>query len=220
MIAIIDYGMGNLASVYKAVRYAGYDPKVTADPVMVSKADLIILPGVGAMAQAMNNLERSGLTEPLLRSVEDGKPFLGICLGYQMLFESSEEGMGEGQPAVRGLGLLKGKVLKFADMPRIKVPHMGWNKLSVRNSSYLEGGEFMYFVHSFYPKPEDYDSITSTTRHGVQFAASVEMNNIFATQFHPEKSGTAGIQLLKKWLSANAGPGSLGIGTGSGRTAK
>lgn len=204
MIAVIDYGMGNLASVYKAVRYTGHDAVVTCDPSVIMQAQKVILPGVGAMAQAMNNIGKLGLKEPLLRVIEDGVPFLGICLGYQMLFDGSEEGMGADMIKTKGLGIMRGNVVRFPDMAQIKIPHMGWNKLSVRNSSYMSGGEYMYFVHSYYPEPEDYSAITSTTRHGVQIASSIEKDNIFATQFHPEKSGTAGIMLLKKWLDDNS----------------
>lgn len=209
MIAIVDYGMGNLASVYKAVRYTGHDVLVTSDIRMLEKADAVILPGVGAMADAMRSLEALGLTAYLPDMIAGGKPFLGICLGLQMLFDFSDEGIGSGKDhdggRVKGLGVFSGQVVRFPVRPHLKVPHMGWNKLSASGSRFINGGEYVYFVHSFYAKPKDYSLTSSHSRHGVEFAASIERNNVFATQFHPEKSGEAGIRILNKWIESTKG---------------
>jgi imidazole glycerol-phosphate synthase subunit HisH len=234
MIAIVDYGMGNLASVYKAVRYTGNDAVVTSDRRVLEKADAVILPGVGAMGDAMRSLADVGLTEYLPEMIAGGKPFLGICLGLQMLFDYSDEGTdrvrdpavgdartveslttrssgiavepGEGTDVagrrIRGLGVFGGEVVRFPVQPNLKVPHMGWNKLSASGSRFIAGGEYVYFVHSYYAKPKDYSITSSHSRHGVEFAASVERNNVFATQFHPEKSGEMGIRILSRWIDS------------------
>lgn len=203
MIAIVDYGMGNLASVYKAFKYAGRTPSVTSDPERIKRADAIVLPGVGAMQEAMTNINRGGLADAITDFIESGRPFMGICLGYQLLFETGEEGMKRGGVPVQGLGILKGDVVRFTDMPHIKIPHMGWNRLSVAESGHLEKGAYMYFVHSYYPRPVDQSIISSRARHGIEFASSVEKDNIFAMQFHPEKSGSTGISIIKSWMDKN-----------------
>ncbi|MHB1452767.1 MAG: imidazole glycerol phosphate synthase subunit HisH [Saccharofermentanales bacterium] len=206
MIAIVDYGMGNLASVYKAVRYTGNDAVITSDFRLLDRADAVILPGVGAMSDAMHSLETLGLAEYLPDMIAGGKPFLGICLGLQMLFDFSDEGIGSGKNhdgvRVKGLGIYSGQVVRFPDRPHLKVPHMGWNKLSTSGSKFIGGGEYVYFVHSFYAKPKDYSITSAHSRHGVEFAASIERNNVFATQFHPEKSGEAGIRILNRWIDS------------------
>lgn len=203
MIAIVDYGMGNIASVSKALRHIGCKVLVTADPHEISRADALVLPGVGEMAEAMKNLKKLKLIEPIKEFIEEGKPFLGICLGYQMLFQTSDEGIKTGGSTTIGLGVIRGKVIKIQEMPFIKIPHMGWNKLNVKNSDYLAGGEYVYFIHSYYPRPEDRSIITSHTKHGLRFPTSIEKNNIFGVQFHPEKSGEAGLNILNNWVDKN-----------------
>lgn len=198
--------MANLRSVEKALATVGGDPVITADPAMIAKADKVVLPGVGAFCAAMANLTRSGLRDAVVASVQSGKPFLGICLGLQMLFESSSE-MG----ATPGLGLLPGKVVQFFETetpPRavgLKVPHMGWNALGMPRSSRLlsglEEGARVYFVHSYYPETPDAHLITATSDYGLDFCCAVEKDNIAATQFHPEKSGAVGLQILRNFVS-------------------
>lgn len=195
MIVILDYGMGNLASVFKAFKYLGEDALVTRDRNMIKNASALVLPGVGAIGDAMKALDGSGLSDEIRNFVITGKPFLGICLGMQMLFEKSSEGKED----VRGLGILKGHVEKLPDTEGVKIPHMGWNSLcSVGDSILPEEGQ-VYFVHSYHVVPESHNVITSVAYHGVKFVASVRQNNIRATQFHPEKSGDTGIEILKKW---------------------
>lgn len=200
MIAILDYGVGNLFSVEKAFNYLGADAVVTSDPDVVRKADKLVLPGVGAFGDCMKNFEASGLKEALKERIEAGTPMLGICVGLQILFESSEE-----SPGVPGLGFLKGKVQKIKDTG-LKIPHMGWNSLSITETQNnvllknLSKQPYVYFVHSFHAVPEDKDIITSVTDYGEQLTASVAYKNIMAAQFHPEKSGDVGLQILKNFL--------------------
>ncbi|MHB1483441.1 MAG: imidazole glycerol phosphate synthase subunit HisH [Saccharofermentanales bacterium] len=213
MIAIVDYGMGNLASVYKAMLYIGQEAMITSKPADLLKADAVILPGVGAISDAMHNLKKLGLDGALKEVAAVRKPLLGICLGMQMLFDTSEEAAGiynmkenkvkEGpsdDTSVKGLGIFKGKVVKFKPDPSIKIPHMGWNKLEQTRSAFLTEGIYVYFVHSYYAKPDDSEIITSKAYHGGYFAASVEKDSVCATQFHPEKSGDAGIEILRRWV--------------------
>ncbi|HOO55430.1 MAG TPA: imidazole glycerol phosphate synthase subunit HisH [bacterium] len=196
MIAIIDYGMGNLGSVFKALEGVGCDVRIVDTVKDISDADGIVLPGVGAMSAAMNNLERHGLIETVIGQIKSGKPFLGICLGLQMLFEYSEEG-----GRVDGLGVLKGKVARFTD--ELKVPHMGWNQLNFKKRpDVVEGipeGSFFYFVHSFYVVPDDDDVVMTTTDYGIDFVSSISVDNITAVQFHPEKSQKWGLKLLENF---------------------
>ena len=199
MIAVIDYGMGNLRSVSKALEHVGADVKVTGNPKDLKSARGIVLPGVGAFRDAVNNLKKLNLWEPILMEVESGKPILGICLGLQLLFERSYE-FGE----TEGLGLIKGEVVKF-DLPKeYKIPHMGWNQIYLRKESELlkgiKNGEFFYFVHSYYVKPKDEEVKLTETDYGILFTSSIESENIFATQFHPEKSQKAGLKLLSNFL--------------------
>ncbi len=203
MIALIDYGAGNLQSVIKALEYIGCtEICVTSDKTVLEQADAAILPGVGSFGHAMECLNRSGLTEPVKAFIASGKPFLGICLGLQMLFEESEE-----SPGVPGLGVLKGKICLI---PReygvdLKIPHIGWNSLDIKKpGGIFQGipdGAYVYFVHSYYLKAEDRDVVSSQTKYGVLIDASVQQGNLFATQFHPEKSGDVGIQMLRNFVS-------------------
>jgi glutamine amidotransferase len=205
MIAIVDYGMANLRSVEKALARVDGDPVITSDPDVVADADKVVLPGVGAFCAAMNNLNRSGLREATLHSIRAGRPFLGICLGLQMLFETSSE-MG----ATDGLGVLPGRVVTFFEdgvprTPDLKVPHIGWNGLNLKGSSRLlcglEEGARVYFVHSYFPQPADPGVITATSDHGGEFCCAIEQGNVAATQFHPEKSGAIGLQILRNFVN-------------------
>jgi len=198
MIAIVDYGMGNLASVYKAMLYIGQDAAVTSNPEDLLAADAVVLPGVGAISAAMANLSASGLSDGLLETIHRQKPLLGICLGMQMLFDTSEEGQSD--VPVSGLGVLRGNVVKLPALPSIKIPHMGWNQLVETKGSLFEEGRAVYFVHSYCAVPSDASIITSKAHHGVFFTASVQKDNICAMQFHPEKSGEAGLAILRAWV--------------------
>lgn len=195
MIAIIDYGMGNLRSVQKAVEYVGFPGIVTSDPREVSRAEKVIFPGVGAFGDAMAELEKRGLTEPIMESIRTGRPFLGICLGLQLLFESSEE-----NPGVTGFGVFKGTVERF--IGDFKIPHMGWNQVRVKDRSCpilkdIADGAYLYFVHSYYVVPKDPAITACTTDYGKEFVSMVWKDNIYATQFHPEKSQENGLRILK-----------------------
>lgn len=206
MIAIIDYGMGNLRSVEKALERVGGTPVVTSDPNVIRKADRVVLPGVGAFCAAMSNLEKSRLRESAIEHIQSGKPFLGICLGLQMLFEESSE-MG----SAAGLGVLPGRVVKFfenappANGEALKVPHIGWNTLQFPRPSRLfaglEPGASVYFVHSYYPQPANPEIISATSDYGLDFCCAVEHENIAATQFHPEKSGAVGLKILSNFVT-------------------
>lgn len=194
MIAIVDYGMGNLKSVYKAFRKVGIEAVVTSKPSEVDNASAIILPGVGAFRDCMQNLEGLGMPETIARSIEKGKPYLGICLGLQILFnESTEFG------ASKGLGILSGKVVRFAS-DDLKIPHMGWNAVSLRKQPPIFDGigdnNYFYFVHSYYVVPENESVIAGTTDYGTEFTSMVWKDNIMATQFHPEKSQNLGLQIF------------------------
>lgn len=197
-IVIIDYGMGNLHSVSKAVEAVGGVPIVTADKKIISAAEKIILPGVGAFGDCMKNLQATGLVSELIKHIKSGKGFLGICLGMQLLFESSEE-----SPGVAGLGIFKGAVKRLTT--EYKVPHMGWNRLKLKAASPLTAaadGSYVYFVHSFHAVPEDSNIITAVCDYGTEITAAVGRDNIQALQFHPEKSGEVGLKMLqafKEW---------------------
>jgi len=194
MIAIIDYGMGNLRSVQKALEAVGSGATITSDPVEVRRASKVILPGVGAFADAIAELRRTGLGEAFVEAVRSGKPCLGVCLGLQLLFDVSEED-GEHQ----GLGLIPGRIVRFASEPGLKIPHMGWNTLRFRKpSTLLEGIEpepSVYFVHSYYARPDDPRDIVAESDHPRPFAAMVERDNLAAAQFHPEKSQRVGLAM-------------------------
>ena len=200
MIAILDYDAGNIKSVEKALKLLGQDVTVTRDREAILKADKVILPGVGAFGDAMEKIRRYGLYEVIHEVTGRGTPFLGICLGLQLLFERSEE-----SPGAEGLGILKGEILRIPDKPGLKVPHMGWNSLEFRENGRLFEGlqkePYVYFVHSYYLKAADEGIVTAVTEYGTQIHASVESGNVFACQFHPEKSSDVGIQILKNFLS-------------------
>ncbi len=199
MTAIIDYGAGNLQSVEKALRHIGCPCRATADPADLMTAQAAILPGVGAFGDTMENLRARGLEEPIKAYVQSGRPFLGICLGLQVLFESSEE-----SPGVPGLGLLKGKILRLPEGEGLKIPHIGWNSLDIKKPGGLFAGQgdepFVYFVHSYYLHAEE-DVVTATARYGVEIHAAVQKGNLWACQFHPEKSGEAGLKMLRSFCA-------------------
>lgn len=199
MIAIIDYDAGNLKSVEKALIKVGVEPVVTRDATVIERADKVILPGVGAFGEAMEKLKSFDLIDPIYKVIEQGKPFLGICLGLQLLFEYSEEKEG-----CKGLSVLKGGIKRIPDAPGLKVPHMGWNSLKVKENAKLFKNlpeePYVYFVHSYYLQAEDADIVAATTEYGVTVHASVEKDNVFACQFHPEKSGETGLAILKNFV--------------------
>lgn len=197
MIAIVDYGAGNLHSVVNALQFIGADCSVTKDADEIGRAQGVILPGVGSFEDALVNMKKSGLTEAVCVAATSGKPFLGICLGMQMLFESSEE-----SPGVRGLSLLPGALYKIpAD--GVKVPHIGWNSLDIKKPDGIFEGlpqeTFVYFVHSYYLKAGDMNDVAARTHYSVTIDAAVSRGNLFGVQFHPEKSGEAGLQMLRNF---------------------
>ena len=203
MIALIDYGAGNIQSVIKALEYIGCDDIcVTSDKSVLASADAAILPGVGSFGHAMECLNNSGLPDAVKEFIAADKPFLGICLGLQMLFEESEE-----SPGVQGLGVLKGKIsLIPCDYGMdLKIPHIGWNSLDIKKPDGIfkdiPNDAYVYFVHSYYLKAEDREVVSSQTKYGVTIDASIQRGNLFATQFHPEKSGEIGIQMLRNFVS-------------------
>lgn len=199
MIAIIDYDAGNVKSVEKALHFLGQEAVLTRDKDILLNADKVILPGVGAFGNAMDKLHQYGLTDVIFRIAEKGTPFLGICLGLQLMFESSEE-----SPGVEGLGLLKGHILRIPEAENLKVPQIGWNDLQFPKKSKLfkgfKGGEYVYFVHSYYLQATEESDVAATTEYGVHIHAAVERGNIFACQFHPEKSADVGLQILKNFV--------------------
>jgi imidazole glycerol-phosphate synthase subunit HisH len=203
MIAIIDYGMGNLRSVQKGFEKIGSEAIVTDDPKVVLQADRVVLPGVGAFRDCMHNLEQAGFVEPIMKVIAEGRPFLGICVGMQLLFSDSVEfGL------YSGLNIIPGHVLRFPDQmtvagEKLKVPQMGWNQLRFKRRAPafegIEEGSNVYFVHSYYVKPDDSSVISTTTDYGIEFCSSVWKDNIVATQFHPEKSQAIGLRILKNF---------------------
>ena len=211
MIAIIDYGMGNLRSVAKAVEHLGAAAQITQDPAEVAAATKVILPGVGAFPMAMHELRTRGLIDPLKRALAAGMPYLGVCLGLQLLFDTSDEGEGSA-----GLGVLPGRVKRFDASKALKIPHMGWNSVqrsdvrgqrseggSARECPLLQGipdGSFFYFVHSYYAEPTNSTVTALESDYGTRFTAMIWRKNLFATQFHPEKSQALGLQLLDNFL--------------------
>ena len=200
MIAIIDYDAGNLKSVEKAFDYLGEKSVITRDREVILQADHVVLPGVGAFGDAMDKLHRYGLVDVIREVAASGKPFLGICLGLQLLFESSDE-----TPGVEGLGICKGRILRIPDQEGLKIPHMGWNSLTYDHPGRLyEGipeGSYVYFVHSYYLQAEEPEIVKASTYYSTHIHASVEQGNVFACQFHPEKSSDVGLAILKNFVN-------------------
>ena len=198
MIAMIDYDAGNIKSVEKALKLLGQDVVITRNPEEILSADKVILPGVGAFGDAMSKLHEYGLVEVIKEVVKRNIPFLGICLGLQLMFESSEE-----TPGVEGLGILKGKILRIPENGDLKIPHMGWNSLHFQNQgrlfANLPENSYVYFVHSYYLQAEDESIVKATTDYSTCIHASVEQGNVFACQFHPEKSSDVGLTILKNF---------------------
>ena len=198
MIAIIDYDAGNIKSVEKALKTLGQEVIVTRDAEIILKADKVILPGVGAFGDAMGKLHDYGLVDVIYKVVEKNTPFLGICLGLQLMFESSEE-----TPGIEGLGILKGKIVKIPENGDLKIPHMGWNSLHFQNNGRLFANlpqdSYVYFVHSYYLQADDESIVKATTDYSTCIHASVEKDNVFACQFHPEKSSDVGLTILKNF---------------------
>ena len=199
MIAVLDYGIGNLRSAEKALQHVGVDAALTTDPDVARRAAGVVLPGVGAFGRCMEQLRESGLEPVVHEAVDSGKPFLGICVGMQMLFDSSEEA-----PGVKGLGIIPGEVKRLVTTGRL--PHMGWNTLQITHGSILfdglADGAWLYFVHSYAPVPTDTAVVAATTDYGGEVVAAVEQGHVWATQFHPEKSAANGLRLLKNFAAA------------------
>lgn len=200
MIAIIDYDAGNIKSVEKALAALSAETMVTRDAEIILRADKVILPGVGSFGDAMKKLHRYGLVSVIRQVIDRGTPFLGICLGLQLLFESSEE-----SPGVAGLGILEGRILRIPEQDDLKVPHIGWNSLRFPNKGRLFSGipeeSYVYFVHSYYLEAKDAGIVTAVSEYGVQIHASVECGNVFACQFHPEKSSDTGLSILRNFVN-------------------
>ncbi len=200
MIAILDYDAGNLRSVEKALNYIGEDTVITRDKDVIMNSDKVILPGVGSFGDAMEKLNNYNLINTIYDVVDKKIPFLGICLGLQLLFEESEE-----TPGVTGLGILKGRIKKIPSIDNIKIPHMGWNSIDIKDGAKLFRGmskqEYVYFVHSYYLEAEDENIVAATTEYGTHIHASVESGNIFACQFHPEKSSETGLHILQNFVN-------------------
>ena len=200
MIAIIDYDAGNIKSVEKVLQHLGQEAVITKDRDVILSSDKVILPGVGSFGDAMGKLRKYKLDQVIYDVVDKKIPFLGLCLGLQLLFESSEE-----TPGVTGLGLLKGKILRIPDCDGLKIPHMGWNSIEIKEGSRLFTGipnqSYVYFVHSYYLKAEEEADVAASTHYSVDIHASVEHDNIFACQFHPEKSSEVGLKILQNFVS-------------------
>ncbi len=202
VIALLDYGSGNLRSVHKALLKVGADVHITRTAEEMAGADAAVLPGVGAFDDCINAMRKQEILEASKRFIAEGKPFLGICVGYQALFERSEEF----NSCAAGLGVFKGSVVRFSEKSGLKVPQIGWNQLEEINSKCplfrgVDNGSYVYFVHSFFPKPQDSSIVATRTNYGETFASSVWRDNVFATQFHPEKSQKIGLQLLKNFVN-------------------
>lgn len=198
MTAIVDYGAGNLQSVKKALDFIGADSVITDNAEEILSADRVLLPGVGSFGDAMESMRAKKLDETVKKCAESGKPFLGICLGLQLLFEESEE-----SPDLKGLGIFKGKIKRFSSDMGLKIPHIGWNSISIKQDCPLFGGirenSYVYFVHSYYLEAQNPDDVAAVTNYGIDFHSAVGKGNVFATQFHPEKSGDVGIAILKNF---------------------
>jgi len=201
-IVVIDYGLGNLASVYNALRHLGSDAKISDSPDEVKEAKKIVLPGVGSFSDCLNGLKERNLLEPLKDLLRSGKVYLGICLGLQILFEESEEG------SAKGLGILKGKVRRFSEKDKIKVPQIGWNRVkqksNIKNQKIvkdIEDSSYFYFDHSYYVDPSDKDIIATTTDYGKDFTSMIRKDNIYGVQFHPERSQKLGLKMLENFIA-------------------
>lgn len=196
MITIIDYGMGNLKSLTNAFRFLGENVRLVVSSEEIQKAEKLVFPGVGNFAEAVQNLKRKKIYSAIKKGVKSGIPFLGICLGLQLLFEESQEAPGE-----KGLAVFKGKILRFKN---VKTPHIGWNKIKVQKKSKILKGagnnSFVYFMHSFFADPKDHKIISAKTNYGKDFCSAIESENIFGVQFHPEKSGKVGLKILKNFI--------------------
>ncbi len=206
MIALLDYGAGNLRSVEKALRFVGGDVRLVQSPDGMKNASAVVLPGVGAFDDCVNAMQRQELLEATREFVGTGRPFLGICIGYQALFEQSEEF----DSCATGLGLFAGKVVRFPDGQGLKVPQIGWNQIEIVQPECpifrgVENGSHVYFVHSFYPQPEDNSIVATRTTYGVDFVSAVWRENVFATQFHPEKSQKVGLKVLENFVNLTKG---------------
>lgn len=200
MVAIIDYGAGNLQSVKKALDFLGYDSAVTQDKKVIDSASHVILPGVGSFGDAMESIRKRGLEDTIKSAANGKKPFLGICLGLQLLFESSEESEG-----VKGLGIFKGNIVSIPKADGLKVPHMGWNSIELKQNDGIfkdiQNESYFYFVHSYYLKDAECDVVAATTEYGVEIQCAVQKGLVCATQFHPEKSSEIGLKLLKNFMA-------------------
>jgi glutamine amidotransferase len=223
-IAIIDYGMGNLRSVQKGLERVGHKAVVTRDAATIEAAAGVVLPGVGAFGACMENLRTYGLIDSVKRVIDNGTLFLGICLGMQLLFEESEE-----FGPVRGLGMFPGRVVRFADQPGLQVPHMGWNQIRKRQDvpilRDIDDGTYVYFVHSYYVVPSDAALTATSTEYGIEFASAIWRDNVFATQYHPEKSQAVGLKILENFgalvsASASSRPTPQGSRSADSRAAK
>ena len=203
MIAILDYDAGTIRSVEKALAYLGKDAKITRNRDEILSSTHVILPGVGSFGDAMNKLRTYGLDKVIYEVVEKGIPFLGICLGLQLLYESSDE-----SPGIKGLGILKGTINRIPDCPGLKIPHMGWNSLKVKPEATLFQGitenPYVYFVHSYYLKADNEEEVAATTEYSTLIHASVEKDTVYACQFHPEKSSAVGLQILRNFIEVKS----------------
>jgi len=204
MIGIVDYDIGNLRSVQKAFEHVGGEAIFVRTPEEIAQVDALVLPGVGAFGDCVRSLAASGMWDEVLAWAKSERPFFGICVGYQMLFESSEEAPGE-----KGLGVFAGNVRRFSDKHHLKIPQIGWNTITVRQDhipllTHILTGDYVYYVHSYYVHPEDHSLVALETTYGDSFAAAVARGNLFATQFHPEKSQRAGLEMFKNFIDLSA----------------
>ena len=202
MIGVIDYGAGNLRSVCNSLKKLSVDCHVVKAPSDLNKIETMIFPGVGSFGDSSDQLKKQSLFEPIREWIINDRPFLGICIGFQMLFDSSEE-----SPGSEGLGIIPGKVIKFSEQKNLKVPHMGWNEVQIKNLDdpvwqKIDDLTHFYFVHSYFPKPDNPEVSSSTTGYGVDFTSSIRLGNIFGTQFHPEKSQKSGLRLIENFLKS------------------
>lgn len=206
MIALLDYGSGNIRSVEKALVKAGGDVRLSDNPKILKEAHAAVLPGVGAFDDCISAMRKQELFDGVMRFIDSGRPFLGICVGYQALFQSSEEF----NSCAAGLGRYEGKVVRFTEKPGLKIPQIGWNQIEIVQNACplyrgIPNGSYVYFVHSFYPKPVDSSIVATRTEYGDSFASSIWRDNVFATQFHPEKSQTVGLKLLENFVEIAKG---------------